>query len=73
MRNAFRALAKALRAKGYTDPEAHGLAWRSLVRNWPFPLNDGEPEKNVPANKKLGRCPSLVAVTARNGRCYVLV
>jgi hypothetical protein len=73
MRNAFRTLAKALRAKGYTDPEAHGLAWRSLVRNWPFPLDDGEPGKKVPADKKVGRCPSIVAVTAKNGRRYVLV
>ena len=71
IQTAFRNLVKELQAKEYSDREAHERAWQSLVRNWPFALDDGEPEKKVRA--ELSGWPSVVTVTAKSGRRYVLV
>ena len=72
-RAAFRYLVKELRAKRYSDREAHARAWQSLVRNWPFALDDGEPEKEAPTEKEPACWPRVVTVTAKNGRRYVLI
>ena len=45
MRGSLERLISELREKGYTEREAHDRAWESLLRNWPFTLDDGEPEK----------------------------
>ena len=73
IQSAFLNLAKELQAKGYSDQEARERAWQSLVRNWPFALDDGEPEKEAPSEIETPCWPSLVTVTAKNGRRYVLV
>jgi hypothetical protein len=70
---AFRNLVTELQAKRYSDQEAHERAWQSLLRNWPFALDDGEPEKKGPAEKESSGWPSVLMVTAKNGRRYVLV
>jgi hypothetical protein len=73
IQTAFRNLVKELHAKRYSDQEAHERAWQSLVRNWPFALDDGEPEKKALAEKEPSDWPSVVTVTAKDGRRYVLV
>jgi hypothetical protein len=70
---AFRHLVEELQAKRYSGREARARAWQSLVRNWPFALDDGEPEKKAPAEKEPSCWPSVVTVTAKNGRRYVLM
>jgi hypothetical protein len=72
-RSAFRYLVEELQAKRYSDQEAHERAWQSLVRNWPFALDDGEPEKKAPAEREPFCWQSGVTVTAKDGRRYVLV
>jgi hypothetical protein len=65
MQGSLKGLVSKLREKGYTEPEAHDRAWESLLRNWPFKMDDGEPEKKESPEPFYG--PIMPVGTAGNG------
>ena len=65
MRGSLERLISELREKGYTEQEAHDRAWESLLRHWPFKLDDGEPEKKESPEPLYG--PIMPIGTAGNG------